>query len=385
MLRKDFLFRCAHLCALPALVYSNPPYRGLDNRSDEPLSRDLENLIPKIMKSANIPGSSLAIIRNGKLSWVKGYGVKDRISNDPVTVDTVFEIASVSKTVFAYAVMKLCEKGILGLDVPLVKYVLKPLFEGDPWVEQITARHVLSHTTGLQNWRTPDEPLKIHFPPGSDFMYSGEGYYYLQSVVTQLTGKVDHTQCGSYEAALKVCATDIGEYMTENVLVPNEMSSSGYVWTPNIGKKEALPHGTNGKLISKPHQTAIDMARYASSGGLLATANDYAHFVTSLFNPKENHPFLLNKDSVNTMVTPQIKLPKDQKIDGADYWALGWAIKERTNGNLILHSGGQSGFKSLAVASLERKAGFVILTNSDNGGYIAYDPEIRNVLDRLFI
>ena len=84
------------------------------------------------------------------------------------------------------------------------------------------------------------------------------------------------------------------------------------------------------------------------------------------------------------MTTPQVKLRENQKIDGANSWGLGWAIQERPNGNVILHSGGQAGFRSLAMASLEKKTGFVILTNSDNGGYLLYDPELMNALNRLF-
>ena len=384
MLRKDFLLRCTQICALPALGGYDLIYRFPNNQHDEPLESELVRIVPRIMKTSNIPGSSVAIIRNGKLSWCNGFGVKSRASNDPVNDDTIFEIASVSKTVFAYAVMKLCEKEILSLDVPLVKYLPKPIMEADPQFELITARHILSHTSGLQDWRTSSEPLKIHFRPGTDFMYSGEGYYYLQSVVTQLTGKVNLDNCGNYEAGLKICATDIGDYLTSNVLIPNGMNSSGYVWTPQLGKNEALAHDVNGKLISKPHQTATDMARYASAGGLLASVKDYASFIISLFNPKEKDPFLLNKVSLKEMTTPQVKLRENQKIDGANSWGLGWAIQERPNGNVILHSGGQAGFRSLTMASLEKKTGFVILTNSDNGGYLLYDPELMNALNRLF-
>ena len=162
------------------------------------------------------------------------------------------------------------------------------------------------------------------------------------------------------------------------------MSASGYEWTGAIGKNEALAHGADGKLISKPHQNATDMARYAAAGGLLTSAKDYAHFITGLFTPGEHDPFRLNKNSLTEMLRPQVKLPADQKIDGASAWALGWAVRERPGGNIILHSGGQPGFKSLSMVSLEKKTGFVVLTNSDNGGYILYNEGLMNVLDRLF-
>jgi CubicO group peptidase (beta-lactamase class C family) len=97
---------------------------------------------------------------------------------------------SMSKPVFAYAVMKLCERGVLSLDAPLTKYTPERFLEGDPRLDLITARHVLSQTAGFQNWREEgDGQLKIYSTPGERFQYSGEGYSYLLSVVTHVTGQ----------------------------------------------------------------------------------------------------------------------------------------------------------------------------------------------------
>ncbi|HEX6889564.1 MAG TPA: serine hydrolase domain-containing protein, partial [Chryseolinea sp.] len=185
MHRRTFLTRTGQAALITALgLKTNMVTAGQND--DAVLVADVEKLIPRIMKESNIPGLSAAIIRNGKVIWNKAFGVKDNSSKEPVDVDTVFEAASVSKTAFAYAVMKLVENGALKLDDPLKRYLPKPFLEGDPRLDLITARHVLSHQAGFQDWRSSQHPLKIHFTPGSDFMYSGEGYYYLQSVVTQL-------------------------------------------------------------------------------------------------------------------------------------------------------------------------------------------------------
>jgi CubicO group peptidase (beta-lactamase class C family) len=141
--------------------------------------------------------------------------------------------------------MRLCEKGTIDLDTPLVKYTSKKFIEEDARLNNITARLILSHRTRFQNWRSSAEPLKINFDPGSDFMYSGEGYFYLQSVITELIGKTDLDNCGSYEADLKVCATDIGEYFAQNILAPFNMKSGSYIWTKAVGETEARPHDTN--------------------------------------------------------------------------------------------------------------------------------------------
>lgn len=384
-MNRRYFLRSTSQIALAAPISLVPGVLKAQQKEDLSLLDDVEKLVPNLMKEFNVPGLSGAIIKGGKTIWNRAFGVKSTESKEPVDLETGFEAASVSKTIFAYAVMKICEKGTLSLDDPLAAYLPKPFLEGDPRINLITARLVLSHQSGFQNWRTPEEPLKIHFTPGTGFMYSGEGYNYLQSVVTQLTGKADPNECGSYEAGVKVCATDIGDYMIKNVLRPHGMTSSGYVWNEALGRNEASPHNVEGKPHVKTHFTPTDMARYASAGGLTTTARDFSKFLVGLFTPHDNDPYRLNKRSLDEMFRPQVKLPEDQKIDGATSWALGWAVRESDNGNIVLHSGGQSGFRSLMMVSIPKKSGFIMLTNSDNGGYVLYNEKLGNILNRLLV
>ena len=389
--RRKFFTRSANVAlasgvGMPALL-AKIPYIWADRKMKHVdinnIIKELEGLLPSLLKEFNVAGLSIALVNEGKLAWSRGFGACDINSRKPVNADTVFEIASISKTVFAYAVMKLVEQNVIDLDKPLMQYWSQPALAGDARSSQVTARHILSHQSGLQNWRTPQEPLQFFFDPGKGFMYSGEGYFYLQSVLTHLRGKVETTTCGSFEADVKVCATDIGQYLEREILAPLKMNSSAYISIDKLKKNYALPHDVDGKMVSKKQQTATDLARYAAAGGLLSTANDYAMFMISLFEPKENDRFLLNKKTIETMFTPQVKLPADQKIDGASSWALGWAVQERSEGNVILHSGGQTGYRSLAMLSPQRKSGFVMFTNSDNGGYILYNEKLGTILNRL--
>jgi CubicO group peptidase (beta-lactamase class C family) len=343
---------------------------------------EIETLVPDLLKTNNVPALSIALVHAGKRVWSKGFGLTSSVSGKPVDADTVFECASVSKTVFAYAVMKLCEQGTLDLDKPLAAYGISP-GPDDPRTARITARHILSHQSGLQNWRTPEEPLKFYFDPGKGFMYSGEGYFYLQSLVTHLLGKTDSNVCSKFEAGFEVCATDIGEYLEQHVLQPLEMKSSSYLTREAVKKNYALPHDVQGDVFSKSPQGPSDLARYAAAGGLLTTVNDYSTFITRLFEPVENDPYRLNQKSLKTMFTPQVKLPPDQNIDGATSWALGWAVQERAGGNVIEHSGGQPGYRSLAMISPEQRSGFVMFTNSDKGGYVIYNEALGKILNRL--
>jgi CubicO group peptidase (beta-lactamase class C family) len=349
------------------------------------LIADLEKLIPKLLEEAHVPGASIAVIKDANLIWRRGFGVKDSATKAPVDNDTLFEAASVSKTVFAYAALKLCEKGVIGLDTPLSKYTPKPFLEGDPRLNVITARHALSHTTGFQDFRSGSEPLKIHFTPGEKFMYSGEGYCYVQSVMSHLAGRENFKDCSKYEAGVEVCATDIDTYLKRNLLKPFGMNSSGYVWNDSFAKHAARPHDVTGKPLTKAKPTATDAARYAAVGGLHTIPSDYAKFLIEVLDPKASNAFRLNQTSHQEMLRPQIQLAEGEKIDDADAWALGWAIQQRKTGKVILHSGGQTGFRSLAMASVKRKSGFIVLTNSDNGGKIIFNPAFAEVMNRFLL
>ena len=145
------------------------------------LIRTLEREILDLMEVTRAPGVSIALVRDGKLQWRRGFGIKRAGSSEPIDHETVFHAASVSKTVFAYAVMKLVERGVIDLDTPLTRYSRFRILDGDPRLDLITARHVLSHSSGLQNWRSGANPLSIHFTPGERYLYSGEGYNRMSS------------------------------------------------------------------------------------------------------------------------------------------------------------------------------------------------------------
>jgi hypothetical protein len=116
---------------------------------------------------------------------------------------------------------------------------------------------------------------------------------------------------------------------------------------------------------------------------LHTTATDYAKFLIETLEPKPVDAFRLSPSSLKEMFRPQVKLPEDEKIDGATSWALGWAVQERPTGNVLVHSGGQSGFRSLAMASVDRRSGFIILTNSDSGGWVVDGQAFGDAMNRL--
>jgi CubicO group peptidase (beta-lactamase class C family) len=325
------------------------------------LTNDLEKQMPELMTGANVPGVSVAIIHEGSIVWRQGFGFSDAGRRVAVGPDTVFEAASMSKPVFAYVALKLCEQGILGLDTPLSRYGAEPLLVGDARFDLITPRMILSHSSGLQNFRSHDEPLKLHFPPGSQYAYSGEGYYYLQSVITHLTGKVDRNDCATFEADLKVCATDIGESLQRRLLAPFDMTRSRYIVDEAITPHLAMGHDENGQPLNKRPASGPAIARYAAMGGLFTTPTDYAKFLIEILRPKDPDDFRLTQASLREMLRPQIRLPDKPRPSS---WGLGWQLQE--NG-LFNHGGDHRGFHCHAIASPKTASGVVVMTNGENG------------------
>ncbi|HKN76773.1 MAG TPA: serine hydrolase domain-containing protein [Candidatus Acidoferrum sp.] len=312
----------------------------------------LERDVPELMKKDGVPGLTMAVIRGGKTTWVHGFGIKEATTGQPVTVETVFEAASLSKPVFAYGVLKLVELGKLGLDVPLTTYLPKPYIAGDERLAKITARIVLSHRTGFPNWRGDDGLLPIYFTPGERFSYSGEGYIYLQRVVEQITGK------------------PLNEYMTEAVFAPLGMTSSSYVWRPDFDALTATGHDANGKPAGlwKPKEAG-------AASTLNTTAKDYALFVEAVLNGKGLQPATLHE-----METPQIALDPEcricikrepKQLSKNLFWGLGWGIQRKDGSDLLWHWGDNGAFKCFVIAEPKTKSGVVMFANSENGLEIA--------------
>src|SRR3989441_9157754 len=176
-------------------VANEPIIKRLDGSTIAP--PEIDATVTRLMRAAEVTGVSIAILNDGKIAYLKSYGVADKEKSLPLTEDSVMTAASLTKVAFAYMVMELVDEKILDLDQPVYKYLPKPMPEyteykdlaNDPRAKRITARMLLSHTSGFPNWRAfeDDRKLKIHFEPGSRYAYSGEGIVLLQMVVETIT------------------------------------------------------------------------------------------------------------------------------------------------------------------------------------------------------
>jgi len=183
---------------------------------------EIDTTVTRLMTAGKVTGLGLAILADGQIAYLKAYGIRDKEKNLPLTTDSVMSAASFTKVAFAYLVMQLLEEDTLSLDKPVYEYLPKPLPEfepykdlaGDPRYKKITARMLLSHTSGLPNWRwfTDEKKLQIYFEPGARFAYSGEGIALLQLVVENVTKR------------------GLKELMDERVFGPLKMTRSSMVW-----------------------------------------------------------------------------------------------------------------------------------------------------------
>ena len=332
-------------CLCLANAQSNAP--GI---ADLPVAR-LETEVPRLMREADIPGMSITLIRGGKIAWHGNFGVKNAKSAQPIDDDTVFEAASLSKPVFAYAVLKLVEQGKLGLDLPLTTYLPKPYIENDPRVGKITARFVLSHRTGFPNWRGSGN-LTIHFTPGERFSYSGEGFVYLQRVVEQIEGK------------------PLNDVMNALVFSPLGMTGSSYVRRPDFDERTATGHDSDGapEDLWKPKEAG-------AASSLNTTVRDYALFVTAVLNGKGLKPSTFREmETAQIAVNPECtncteKTPKE--LSQTVFWGLGWGLQKNGTDLSLWHWGDNGSFKCFVVADPSRKSGVILFINSENGLAIA--------------
>ena len=349
--------------------------------SDEFLSR-----LTEVMKTDAVPGLTAAIIKGGEIVWARGFGVKNVETKEAVTTETIFPAASLSKPVFAYAVLKLRDEKLIDIDRPLVEYLPWPDLPNDLRAKLITARHVLSHSTGLLNWRfQANQPLTINSTPGQAFTYSGEGIYYLQRVVEHLTGR------------------GLGELMHERVLKPCGMQHSSYVWQPEYKTQATSIYRENNQLfvgglgphmyehVAKLHKP-LEKWRYEdvlqiypeirekaypgvrggfpplpaflepnAAGSLKTTATDYARFIIHIMDNARRKKFEITEATRREMLTSQTR------INDALAWGLGWGLEQAEGRQYFWHWGEHFAFRTLVFGDAKNRSGVVVLSNSGTG------------------
>lgn len=328
---------------------------GLLLDDSEDTSKKIDAVVKAYMEYYEIPGVSLAIIRDNKIAYHQTYGVKNFFLDQPVTDDTLFEACSMTKPVFAFAVNRLAERREIDLDKPLYQYLPFADIEHDDRYRSITARHVLAHQTGFPNWRrdNPGGELDIKFFPGTKFGYSGEGFEYLKRVVSRITDKTPE------------------EFIFDEVQETMGMTKNTY-----FSDCESLRDVVaNGHFTTRT--TAVDIpAECGVAHSMHSEARTFSNFVVGLMNRQS-----LSEKSYNQMFTPQTYADRLEPEFGPAldrYYGLGFQLLDTPLGWSFGHGGSNGDFNCRFEAYPDHKIGFVIFTNSDTG--ICLCDDLRNIL-----
>jgi len=331
----------------------------------------LDSAAPYLLKKHKVPGVAIAVVRDDKVIYLQCWGVKCVENNSPITKQTLFETASLTKPVFAYGVYTLVRDGKLELDRPLSEYLQKPTIKGDDErFQKITARMVLSHTSGIPNKITrrwvmaaseigasnAPEPVKLEFEPGSNVRYSGEGYNYLQHIVEIITGQ------------------RLDLFMKDTVLGPLAMKESLFIWNDTKEVSVAFPHDESGRAVN---EWQWRFREPMAAGTLIATIADYAKFLSAMLS---NRKFNLSIPTQNLLATEIDKMLQPQfKSKEGFSWSLGWGLEKQQNETFFWQWGDKPGFQHFTVGSRSRKEAVVVLTNGQNGQNIC-----RPIVEAVF-
>jgi CubicO group peptidase (beta-lactamase class C family) len=329
----------------------------------EPKATTPEKQIDQIVAALvrpGAPGATIAVAKEDKILFSKGYGSANPEYDIPNTPGTIFHIASVSKQFTAFAIAKLADEGKLSLDDDIRKY----LTELNDFGHKITIRHLVHHTSGLRDqwnllalagWRLDDvitlnqvmrlmsNQKELNFKPGEEFAYCNTGYTFMAEIVSRVSGK------------------PFAEYMAENVFKPLQMNNTlFYDDHEKIVKNRAYSFGESPSGIKK------NVLSYANAGAtsLFTTAEDLVKWSNNFYTTKVGNAKIMAQMSERGILN---------KGDTIGY-AFGQGIGQYKGLRTVSHGGADAGYRSFLLRFPDQKYTIVVLSNYGpfNTGSLAY-------------
>jgi CubicO group peptidase (beta-lactamase class C family) len=332
---------------LPAIMIKGQDTRGMN--------------LEERMAHYKVPGVSIAFFSGGKIRWTQVYGFADAAKMTPVTLETLFQAASISKPISTLAMLRLVQEGKLNLDDDVnVKLKSWKVPDNEFTTEQkVTLRRIVSHSAGLTvhgfaGYR-PDEPLptilqvldgqapanskavRVITVPGSKWSYSGGGYTVMQLLLTDVTGSA------------------FPDLLNKEVLRPIGMSHSTFALPlpANLRQHAATAYDAVGKPIEGDFHVYPEMA----AAGLWTTPSDLALAAIEIQN---DHAGKSNKVLSKVMAHQMLTRQKDD-------WGLGVALSAVDHPLRFGHGGSNDGFQCDLVAYIGSGQGIAVMTNADGG------------------
>ena len=344
--------------------------------------RRLDQRLQRLMAEPSMVGLAVAVVENGQIRFLKGYGETVAGSGEPVTPDTIFRWASVSKGVAGDMVAKLADEGKISLYAPVAKYAPSLRLPGGN-EHRATVSDVLSHRLGLFS-HAHDARLE-----------DGEDPRRLRSSLAQLNAICPPGQCHAYqnvaydaasEMVEKVTGRPYAEVVREQLFLPLGMSSATMTRDGLVGARSwARPH--RGGKTSKPVEVTEPYYRVPAAGGVNSSIKDLAIWMQAQMGEE---PGILSPKVLSAVQSPLARTPGElgrmrkfrERLTQATY-GLGWRIYDYAGHKVVGHRGGVTGYRSLVMFDPERKTGIVALWNSSTAQPGGMEFELLDMLYRL--
>ena len=348
--------------------------------------RALKARVGEILNRWPVAGLAVGVIRGGSLAWFHGHGVADVGSGTPVGPDTVFRIASVTKTITAVAVMQLQERGLVDLDAPASRYLRAfRLIPARPGFRPATLRHLLTHTAGVRAVRKPSDLLRpvlgwgvpagrpvptlaeyyrdglhVDTEPGTKWAYSNNGFAALGQIVEDVTG------------------TPLGRYLREHVFGPLGMEHSDLLRSERVRPRLA----TGYQLGSRGLKAVTDReVVQAGAGAVYSTTRDMARYAAALLGGGAGeHGRVLMPGTLATMFQPHYQ--PDPRIPGM---GLGFFRGQVGEHQTVGHDGIWTGFHSTLLLAPGRGTGVVAFASTGPFGPLAAPGPVAHAVLRSLL
>jgi D-alanyl-D-alanine carboxypeptidase len=315
-------------------------------------SASIDNFVQSRIQKRHIPGVSVAIVRDGKLVRANGYGLANVELSVPATERTVYQLASVTKTFTATAVMMLVEEGKLKLDDKITA-LLRDLPAA--W-EKVTVSHLLNHTSGIKSYTSTKDFFKhsrkdfsqreildlvakepLEFAPGEKWRYNNSGYFLLGMLIEKVTGK------------------KYGEFLDERIFKPLGMTQTRVNDLHAVIPNRAQGYTWDGKQIRNGEY--VSPTQPFSAGMLVSSVADLVKWDAALCTET-----LLKRSTLEQMWTPT-KLTKGEPAN----YGFGWEVSKVNGHRLVSHGGGIPGFSTYLARFVDDNLSVIVLTNEDGG------------------
>jgi serine beta-lactamase-like protein LACTB, mitochondrial len=315
----------------------------------------IEAAVSKFMSTTHVPGLSIAVIKNGELEWATGFGFADLENHVSATDDTLFRLASISKSLTATGAIELWQQGKLDLDAPVQKYC--PAFPQKS--APITTRLVMGHLAGIRHYRSDsqDDPEVGNTKHFDNPIQGGLDFFKNDPLLSE-PGKQFHYSTHSYTLVGCVMEGASGtkyiDFMRQNVFLP-----AGMDHTQVDDRFAIIPYRTRfyQKTKSGPVENAdfLDSSYKIPGGGWLSSAEDMAHFEIAIMKDKLLKP--ATRELMWTALKPSAGQPNG--------YALGWGTFTENGVRYVGHDGGQQGTSTSFLIAPKRGAGVVVLANME--------------------